>query len=33
MNFLGPGTSLEIFFKNQGSDCEISGLRIDYPKF
>jgi hypothetical protein len=29
--FLGLGTSLELFFKNQGSDCETSGPRVDYP--
>jgi hypothetical protein len=30
--FLRRGTSLEIFFKNHGSDCETSGLWVDYLK-
>jgi hypothetical protein len=30
--FLGLRTSLELFFKNQGSDCETSRLQVDYPK-
>jgi hypothetical protein len=30
--FLGLGTSLELFCKNQGSDCETAGQRVDYPK-
>jgi hypothetical protein len=28
---LGLGTSLELFFKNQGSNYETSGPRVDYP--
>jgi hypothetical protein len=30
--FLGLETSLKLFFKNQGSDCEIFRPRVDYPK-
>jgi hypothetical protein len=30
--FLGLGTSLELFFKNQGSTCETSRPWVDYPK-
>jgi hypothetical protein len=30
--FLGLRTSLELFFKNQGSDCETSRPQVDYPK-
>jgi hypothetical protein len=30
--FLGLGTSLELFFKNQGSHWKNLRPRIDYPK-
>jgi hypothetical protein len=32
VDFSGLGTSLELFFKNQGSDCETSRPQVDYPK-
>jgi hypothetical protein len=30
--FLGLGTTLELFLKNQGYDCKTSGSRVEYPK-
>jgi hypothetical protein len=30
--FLRLGTSLELFFKNQGSGCKNSRPWVDYPK-
>jgi hypothetical protein len=32
VDFSGVGTSLELFFKNQGSDLETYGPQVDYPK-
>jgi hypothetical protein len=32
INLSGLRTSLELFFKNQGSNCENSRPRVDYPK-
>jgi hypothetical protein len=30
--FLGLGTSLNLFFKNQGSNYETSGSQVHYPE-